>query len=46
MIVTILQVQDVTSDKMRALMRLQFWKDTIDNMFKVHSINKTVFHPL
>ncbi|XP_060576565.1 NADH dehydrogenase (ubiquinone) complex I, assembly factor 6-like [Ruditapes philippinarum] len=28
------QVQDVTSDKMRAIMRLQFWKDTIDNMFK------------
>ncbi|XP_053408873.1 NADH dehydrogenase (ubiquinone) complex I, assembly factor 6-like [Mercenaria mercenaria] len=28
------QVQDVTSDKMRAIMRLQFWKDTIDKMFK------------
>lgn len=30
-----LKVQDVTSDKMRALMRFQFWKDSLDNMFKV-----------
>ncbi|XP_052768501.1 NADH dehydrogenase (ubiquinone) complex I, assembly factor 6-like [Mya arenaria] len=28
------QVQDVTSDRMRAYMRFQFWKDAIDKTFK------------
>ena len=30
-------MQDVTSDKMRAIMRMQFWKDAIEHIFKVRA---------
>ncbi|KAL3858745.1 hypothetical protein ACJMK2_008999 [Sinanodonta woodiana] len=32
--VEIAQVRDVVSDKYRGIMRMQFWKDAIDNIFK------------
>ena len=40
LVIYILQIEDVVSDKTIAKMRLQFWRQTINKIYKVIKLNQ------